>query len=93
MYELLWLQSCNFQTVTPMLKTSERKKNNGQELNKGTQGMQNKFKLASVQRFGFLLLLCYKYEPEFKCFSLKYVMNVSTIYGNLCTGSNIYLKI
>lgn len=54
--------------------------------------MQNKFTLASVQWVGFLFLLCYRYVPEFKCSSLNYVMNMSTINGNLCTGINIYLK-
>lgn len=45
--------------------------------------MQKRFTLAAVQRVVHLFLLCYRYVPEFKCLSLNYVMNMSTIYGNL----------
>lgn len=33
--------------------------------------------------------LCSRYVPEFGHLSLNYVMSLSTIYGNLCTGSHI----
>lgn len=55
--------------------------------------MQKRFTPASVQGVVDLFLLCYRYVPEFKCLSLSYVMNMSPVYENLCTGSNIYVKI
>lgn len=40
-----------------------------------------------------LFLLSYRYVSEFKCLSLNYGVKMPTISGNLCTGSNIYLKV